>query len=149
MMYNGRLYRLYQNDMDNDDKVIHQLVILLSKRSEVLKEMHEGTLGGHLSDDKTLAHVHERLYWPGYHNDVCDWCKTHADCAAAKTCAPKNRSPLQSIKVGSPMQMVAVDIVGTFPESHLGYSYILVIGDYFTHNLMDLLNDSTEPFFLC
>ena len=51
-MDNGRLYRLYQNNMD-DDKVIHQLVIPLSKRSEVLKEMHEGTLGGHLGEDKT------------------------------------------------------------------------------------------------
>ena len=40
--------------------------------------------------------------------------------------------PLQSIKVGSPMQIVAVDIVGPFPESCLGNSYILVIGDYFT-----------------
>ena len=28
--------------------------------------------------------------------------------------------------------MVAVDIVGPFPESRLGNSYILVIGDYFT-----------------
>ena len=29
MMDNGRLYQLYQNDMDDDDKVIHQLVIPL------------------------------------------------------------------------------------------------------------------------
>ena len=70
-MDNGRLYRLYQNDMDDDDKVIQQLVIPLSKRSEVFKEMHEE---GHLGEDKTLARVCERFYWPGYHNDVCDWC---------------------------------------------------------------------------
>ena len=94
--------------------------------------MHEGTLGGHLGEGKTLVCVRERFYWPGYHNDVCDWCKMCADCAAAKTNVPKNRSPLQSIKVGSPMQMVAVDIVGPFPESRLGNSYILIIGDYFT-----------------
>ena len=92
-MDNGRLYRLYQNDMDDDDKVIHQLVIPLSKRSEVLKEMHEGTLRGHLGEDKTLARVRERFYWPGYHNDVCDWCKTCADCTAAKQMLPKIDSP--------------------------------------------------------
>ena len=55
-----------------------------------------------------------------------------ADCAATKTPAPKNRAPLQSMKVGSPMQMVAVDIMGPFPESKSGNSYILVFGDYFT-----------------
>ena len=56
----------------------------------------------------------------------------YADCAAAKQMLPKIDPPLQRIKVGSPMQMVAVDSVGPFPESRLGNSYILVIGDYFT-----------------
>jgi len=30
------------------------------------------------------------------------------------------------------MQIVAVDILGTLPESTNGNSYILVVGDYFT-----------------
>ena len=80
--------------MDDDDKVIYQLMIPLSKRSEVLEEMLEGTLRGHLSEEKTLAHVCEKFYWPGYHNDVCDLCKTCADYAATKTNPPKNQSPL-------------------------------------------------------
>ena len=52
-----------------------------------------------------------------------------ADCAATKMNALKNQSPIHSIKVGSPMQMVAVDIVGPFPESCFGNLYILIIGD--------------------
>ena len=50
MIYKGTLYQLYQNDMDDDNKVIYQQVIPLSKRNEVLKEMHKGTLGGHISE---------------------------------------------------------------------------------------------------
>lgn len=89
-------------------------------------------LGGHLGEDKTLARTKERFYWPGYHYNVRDWCKTCVSCAQRKTTAPKNRTPLQSVKVGSPLQLVAVDIVGPFPESPTGNSYILVACDYFT-----------------
>ena len=94
--------------------------------------MHSGTVGGHLGKDKILARVHECFYWSGYYNDVCNWCKTCPDCAAVKTNSPDSRAPLQRIKFGSPMQIVAVDILGTFPELPQGNIYILVIGDYFT-----------------
>ena len=33
---------------------------------------------------------------------------------------------------GTPMQLVAVDILGLLPESPKGNSYLLVAGDYFT-----------------
>ena len=128
-MKNGKLYRLY---LDNREEIIPQLIIPMAKTEEVLKDLHSGTVGGHLREDKLLSKVRERFYWPGYHEDVCNWCKNCPDCAAVKASTPSNRAPLQNIKVGSPMQMVAVDILGPFPESERGNSYILVIGDYFT-----------------
>ena len=39
----------------------------------------------------------------GYHNDVCEWCKTCPDCVATKANSHSSRAPLQSIKIGSPM----------------------------------------------
>lgn len=44
----------------------------------------------------------------------------------------RNGAPLQTIKAGYPMQVVAVDIMGPLPESKFGNNYILVAGDYFT-----------------
>ena len=44
---------------------------------------------------------------------------------------PKNRAPLQSMKAGYPMQLIAVDILGTFPESIAGNSYIQTVADNF------------------
>ena len=40
--------------------------------------------------------------------------------------------PLQAIKSGHPMQVVAVDILGPLPESDSGNTFVLVAGDYFT-----------------
>ena len=130
---NGKLYRLFlSNSPDENAAVVHQLVIPKAKTEEVLRDLHSGTAGGHLGEDKMLARVRERFYWPGYHQDVCNWCKTCPDCAATKANSPHNRAPLQSIKIGSPMQMIAVDILGPFPESDKGNTHILVVGDYFT-----------------
>ena len=39
---------------------------------------------------------------------------------------------MQPIQVGSPGQLVAVDILGPFPEFHSGKKYILVVVDNFT-----------------
>ena len=101
-------------------------------RREVLPDLHEGTMGGHLGIDKTLGRLQERFYWPGHYNDVRDWCRNCAVCASRKSSAPKARAPLKPIMTSYPLQLVAMDIVGPFPESPTGNSYILVIADYFT-----------------
>ena len=107
------LHRQYEKT--DKSSIVLQLLVPNSKKEEVLHEMHEGTLGGHLGEEKTLEQVKERYYWPGYYSDVSNWCRTCSACAQ-KTPAPKNRTPLQSIKIGSPLQLVAVDIVGPLPE---------------------------------
>ena len=95
---NGVLYRQYKRP--GHSTVSFQLLVPESKREEALREMHEGTLGGHLGGDKTMDRIKERFYWPGYHNDTSNWSKTCAACAQRKTPAPNNRESLQSIKIG-------------------------------------------------
>ena len=101
-------------------------------REEVLTHLHEGGLGGHLGVEKMLAHLKEYFYWPGHHNDVSNWCRTCGTCTSRKSPAPKARAPLKSIVTGYPMQLVAMDILGPFPESPTGNTHILVVADYFT-----------------
>ena len=88
--------------------------------------------GGHLGQDKTLHRLKERFYWPGHYNDVKDWCQTCGACATRKSPTCSSRSPLGTITASYPTQIMAVDIVGPFPESDQGNSYIMVVGDYFS-----------------
>ena len=76
--------------------------------------------------------MRQRFYWTGHFCDIQDWCRTCGACATRKTPAPRNHAPLQPIQVGSPGQLVAVGILGPFPESHSGNKYILVVVDHFT-----------------
>ena len=98
-------------------------------QEEVLCDLHEGTMGGHMGADKTLGHLKERFYWPGHYNDVREWCRNYATCAQRKSPTTKPHAPLTSVITSSPLQLVATDILG--PPS-VGNSYILVVADYFT-----------------
>jgi len=109
-----------------------KLVVPKSIRTEVLKELHEGAIGGHLGSDKTLWKLKERFYWPGHYTEVKKWCSTCAVCAQRKNPTPKPTAKLCPVTVNAPMELVAMDILGPLPESSAGNSYILVMGDYFT-----------------
>ena len=109
-VYDGTLYWQYEPPIVGTPSL--QLVVPETMKEEVLWDLHEGVMGGHLGEGKTLEKVKERFYWPGYHNDVKNWVNTCSDCAARKTPSPRNRAALQSIKVRSPMQLVAIDILG-------------------------------------
>ena len=126
----GILFRIFQN-LD-DGSTIRQLVVPFSLRIDILEHMHAGSVGGHLGQSKTLQKIKDRFYWPGHYNDVITWCSTCPSCATRKTLTPKAKAPLNPITVGSPLQLVAVDLLGPLPKSQSGNSYILVAADYFT-----------------
>ena len=109
-----------------------QTVIPKVLQEEVIRDLHEGAMGGHLGIDKTLGRLKERYCWPGYHDQVKEWCRKFAICARQKSPTTTPRAPLTPIITSYPLQMVATDILGPLPESPSGNSYILVVSDYFT-----------------
>ena len=127
----GVLYRLFL-DTTQPSGTHYQLVVPRCMRNKVLKKVHEGTIGGHLGEEKTLQKRKERFYWPGHWQSVREWCRTCSPCCQHKTPAPNNRAPFQGVAMGSPMQMVAVDILGPLPTTSSGNNYVLVAGEYFT-----------------
>ena len=130
LVRDGILYRRWES-ADGSRSVL-QLVLPRSERKRVLHELHAGATGGHLGETKVLGKLKERFYWPGHATDVRDWCRTCRPCAQRKGPIPKNRAPLQTVRAGYPMQIVSADILGPFPLSDNGNSYILVATDYFT-----------------
>ena len=109
-----------------------QLVVPHAIREEILQELHAGALGGHLGEEKTSSKVKQRFYWPGMQKNIARWCQTCEACSTRKTAPKKNRSPLQTIQAGYPLQVVGVDIMGPLPESEAGNLYVLVASEYFT-----------------
>ena len=124
MVYLGTILKM------NKDR---QWVVPRKQTKEILHHLHDGPLVAHLGEGKTL----QKLKGSTGQGQVTqlmfeEWCRSCEPCAQRKTPNPKLRTPLVSNRAGQPMQLVATDIVGPFPESSLGNSYILVTADYFT-----------------
>ena len=86
----------------------------------------------HLGYTKTLRRVKERYFWAGMTVDLRSYLRKCTDCARRKKPTRKRRVKLRQYNVGSPLERVAIDILGPLPETENGNLYVLVIGDYFS-----------------
>ena len=128
----GVLYRRWEDAGGGGLNKCFQLVIPPSLVPTVLAELHDSPTAGHLGVGKVLEKVRRRFYWVGQRRDVQGWCDSCNLCGSTKS-PPKHRhAPLQADVSTTPMQRVAMDILGPLPLTPRSNKYVLVIGDYFT-----------------
>ena len=97
---------------------------------EVLATLHNN--GGHLGVEKTLNRVAKRFWWPGYTRAVENYVASCVECQQRKMPVKKTKAALQTVPVGGPFEMLAIDFLGPLPTTEQGNKYILVVADYFT-----------------
>ena len=117
IVHGGVLGRRFETP--EGSSTILQTIVPEALRKEVLADIHEGALGGHLGADKTLARLKERFYRPGHFNDVRDWCRNCGTCASRKSPVPKGRAPLKSVETGYPIQLWLWTSLGPFRSRQL------------------------------
>ena len=125
------LYRRYEN---NQGKIHLQVVAPAAIRKDILRQLHEGVMGGYLGEAKALSRLKEWFYWLGNGKDVQECGSTSPKCAGRKTSSQRIRAPLRGISTGYPMQIVATDTCTVGPTSprETTNRYVLVASDYFT-----------------
>ena len=106
------------------------LVIPESAVSALLVRLHESL--GHAGQNKLLAAVRQRYWWPHQRRDIRELCNNCGVCAQVKNPQRRNCAPLQSIVTGYPNELLELDFVGPLPETARGNRYILVMVDHFT-----------------
>ena len=113
-------------------QAIDQIVLPRCLREPVLECLHDSEFAGHFGEQKTLARVKLRYYWPGYMEDVGEWCKTCDVCQRRKNPKSRNVAPLTSIDAGKgPFEHIALDLL-KLPLTERGNQYLLVIEDFFS-----------------
>ena len=127
---NGVLMRRFVRQDATGDHL--QFVVPRSMHSELLQQVHNSLLGGHLGQKKTREKVLQRFYWSGVHEDCYIWVAKSDECAKVKHPPRRPRAPLGEMLVGAPLDRLATDILDPFPESTKGNKYILAVTDYFT-----------------
>ena len=110
-------------------RVLHQIVVPLPYRDEVLRLGHDQHFSSHLGINKTSDRILRHFFWPGLRRDVAHYCKTCHICQV--TGKPNQRippAPLQPIPVTSePFEHIILDCVGPLPRTKTGKEYLLTI----------------------
>lgn len=116
----------------DDTQFYPQVVLPKAFRSDVMRQMHEGQVGGHFGVERTVARLQTRYYWYRMREDVALWCSTCTSCAAKARPRKTPQAPMGTVRVGAPMERIALDIMGPLNETECKQSFVLVIQDYFT-----------------
>ena len=109
-----------------------QFIVPTAMKKEVLHQMHNSVLSGHLGCKKTKAKIIQRFYWYSLRDDI----KLHIQkcdvCAADKKPTKVLKAPLGQFNAGAPGDCVATDYLGPLPVTGRGNRYILLLTDHFT-----------------
>ena len=111
---------------------VKQIVLPNALRDEILHQLHDLRISGHMGKQRTIDRVKERFYWPGLALDVARWCAQCTQCARRKGKPHPRRIQMQTLPTGAPFDRIALDILDTHRPTSKGFRYILVVSDYFT-----------------
>ncbi|UYV66772.1 K02A2.6-like, partial [Cordylochernes scorpioides] len=123
---------LYKKNYDPEGKP-WLLVVPKQMRHEILKDVHDTPMAGHLGFAKTYDRVRKRFYWPGLYRTVSQYIAHCKECQRRNGVPQKPPGLLVPIPpTTSPFQKIGIDYLGRFPISHAGNRWIIVATDYLT-----------------
>ena len=109
-----------------------QFLVPRRMKCELMEQMHNSIMSGHLGRKKTREKTLQRFYWFGLRDDVNSWVAKCHNCGAIKTPNKAAKAPLGSMPVGAPLDRLSTDILGPLPETPRGNRFILVVSDHFS-----------------
>ena len=130
LLHDGLLCRNYQRT--DGSAAYLQLIVPAKMRETIMYQMHHALLSGHLGFRKTKQKTLMKYYWFNIRDDIRNWVKQCEVCGKVKKPPKLPRAPLGSMPVGAPMDRLATDFLGPFPETPRGNRHILVVTDIFT-----------------
>ena len=111
----GVLYRHVKENHENPN--ILQLVVPTFKRTEFIRQCHEGMTGGHRAFRSVLEQVRRRGFWFGWRRDVERFCRQCQACCSYHRGRLPRSGPLQPMVTRTVMERCHVDITGPHPRT--------------------------------
>lgn len=128
------LYKFIPNVTDINTNIKEwKVVVPVAYREEVLNSCHSDPTSSHLGFYKTYKKICEEYYWPKMRQHVLQFVKSCLICQAQKIpgTLPQGLMGTQK-KVSYPWQCISMDLMGPFPRSTQGNTFLLVVSDYFS-----------------
>ena len=120
---------------DDDGAPVQRMIVPPQLIDTIIQYFHEGPAGAHEATSKLHERVSRQYWWPYMRRDIAIYVAACDKCASFRHPAKRPQAPLQPIRVGSPNELVAVDLMGgkeSLPETSRKNRYIFVAIDAFT-----------------
>ena len=115
--------------VEEEWKVVHQIVVPKVYRQEVISIAHDHPMSGHLGVTKTYNRILNHFYWPQLRKDVAEYCKSCHTCQMVGK--PNQKPPVATLHpipaFDEPFSRVIIDCVGPLPKTRSGNQYLLTI----------------------
>ena len=118
-----RKWRNPRSPASDDWSVVHQVVLPLSFRPEVLRLAHEAPMAGHVGIRRTRSRIMAHFWWPRLYKDTAQFCCTCHVCQVVGKPQPAAKpAPLIPIPAfEEPFSKVLVDCVGSFAQNQVRF----------------------------
>eukprot|EP00171_Calliarthron_tuberculosum_P008354 IDg8354t1 len=113
-----------------DDAV--QILCPVGLRQKVLFLSHYTPIAGHPGITKQYYSQRRSFYWPTMLADIRRCANECHQCARERTKLRNHAAPMQLFPASSPLEFVAIDILGPLTVSTKGHKFILVMTDRFS-----------------
>jgi transposase InsO family protein len=121
-----------------------QIIMPVSLRSQFIRLLHTTVGSAHLGVKKTLEHVRQRAYWPGWTRDVERVCRQCIICASYQQGKAPRHGKLCVNEASGVWDRLHIDLVGPVPRSRQGSVYLLTVVDAYCRYLIGIpLRDKT------
>lgn len=107
-----------------------------SLTEKIIKSAHEPLHAAHGGMAKTLHRIQELFYWPNMFSQVKSFVNSCEICKTTKTSTQILRPPMgKQMVMERPFQQLYADLLGPYPRSKLGNTYLLVCLDNFSKSV--------------
>lgn len=118
---------------DEGDTLSWKLWIPTGLTESLIRSAHDPPQASHGGISKTLSRLRQNYYWPQMASQVRKFITSCEVCKSTKAPNFVTRPPMGSQSVvEKPFQKLYVDLLGPYPRSKMGNSFILVCLDHFS-----------------
>ena len=128
---NGVLFHIWNDDKRHRKRIVVQIVVPEEMRNAIVHSYHDEAPGGHFALLKTYLTLRRNFYWPGMYAYIESYCRSCILCQTSKRGQSKKAPSPGNVWPTSPMDILAMDIVGKLPCSN-GATSVIVYTDIFT-----------------
>ena len=135
---NGAKPKYRQKYIIIDDVLYHvnteeelRIVVPDALQEAIIRETHEGMMGGHTGRDKTFDIIRRRYFWKNLAVQVYSYVGKCIKCNQQNL--QMQTAPLQEAPIARfPFERISIDLAGPYPESELGNRFCFTITDQFS-----------------